>query len=291
MPIDNSYKELQRCGLSSAAINTLIETGLWKTGEVCPDDILWYEDGKDIIVTDLSGEIAVSREENEGSTTSYVQTTSGKVTWSRSITIKPTFNSRFYQKLLEIQTRNSQEGYDGQLFQIYSDGGFHMRITHETKDKSLKIQEVALNMKVETFPDYMATNFNDTEAEFEMPLLIEYDPIYIYEGTLPSTFALPSDVIAPSIVQDSVINDLSSITIQATLNDPDGVTSPDKFEKLPVTVTDSNGVTVLVTELDSGVSTNLPVVLTPGETYNIQYGYYLTENSFYNILVTEYTAV
>ena len=182
--VQDSYLDMQNCGVSRNDVDVKLEFGLWKTGLTCPDEIIWYEQGADFVLSEREGEIKVNREDSDGSTSGYKRTTSGLVEHTRSLTLKPTWGSRLYQAFANIQIRDSQEGYEGRLFQIYSDGGFHMRITISALDGSYSFQEVALNVKCETFIDTFFTDIASGEAEVELSLMVEFSPIYVLKGEL-----------------------------------------------------------------------------------------------------------
>lgn len=291
---DNSYLDLQNCGLSTSNVDVKLELGVWRTGEQCPDIIDWFVEGIDMIVVDRDAELKVNREDQENSSTSFKTTTSGEVEWTRSLTIKPSFGSRLYQKFMDIQARDSLGGYNGELYRIYSDGGFHFRTTYTDRNGDFVAQQVALNVKLETFLDTFFLDLNNTDTEAELSFMIEFPPIYTFEGSLPTTFGVPTAIgdisIEPGTIEILDIDGTSSeiVVSGATLVDADGYVGNDNVY---ISAFDATGAS-----LGSGIAISGSTVtigstsIAEGDVITIKYSYSATDNFYYTYLTEEVTA-
>lgn len=284
--VENSYLDLQKCGISRNDVKVTMEFGIWKTGDTCPDEILWYQDGLDFTVSAREGELKVNREELENSN-AYSQTSSGKIEHTRKMTLKPSYNSRLYQKFMDIQIRDSQEGYEGKLIQAYSDGGFHMRMKIEAVDGTYSFTELSLNIKLETFIDTFFADLSDPEAEAELEMAIEWSPIYLLEGTLPEAFAIPSKYVSPSIEFGQINNTISDLKVLGIeLNDPDLLAFNTK-----VRVEAYGENTLIGTDIvESGEFATILGDFETDKIYQIKFGYFISEEFYYITNDTEYKA-
>ena len=285
--VDDSYLSQQICGISTQNLEVVLEYGLWKSGESgCPDHIEWFQEGGDFVVISREGTLEVSREDIEDSSTAYKQTTSGQVEWTREMTIKPTFGSRLYQKFMDIQIRDGQGGYNGQLYRIYSDGGAHFRITINSLDGSFSLRQVSLNVKLSSFLDTFFLDLNDNEVEATLSHMVEYSPIYEIIGELPNTFAVPTGTTAPEITLGTITNTLTSLDITTVdLIDPDFFAYD---ENVKIKLYDENDILIDEVDVLSGSPATFSGTFTTGQNLKIQAGYSLSANYQYFIKVEEY---
>lgn len=283
--MDNSYLDLQTCGTSSTSLVQKIEIGVWREAK-CPTLIDWFEEGKDFILIERGGDgIQVSREDNSPNG-AWKTTKSGEVTAGRSITIKCDSKHKLYQKFMSIQIEN--QGSNGKVFQIYSDGGFHFRITLE--DGSIETltfswQELWLNAKIEGFLDTFWQDFANNEDGVELTFLFERDPLYFLEGTLDENFSIPESFAKISIANDVPEITNAGITISnVILTDPDLAAYSSEVR---VEVVDETGTTISQGDYDVEVSPQILITesFVPGE-YTVKY-YYKYNSTQYNLLKME----
>lgn len=283
---DNDYLEVQtdNCGETGADLEFLFEYGLWVTGTTCPDRIEWFLEGVDFDLVDVTeGNFEVSREEKTTSG-AMAETTSGSVTHTRTWAILPKMSSRLWQKMLDIQMRNSVIKPVGSLYQKYSDGGAHMRLSQVSADGTFGIRSIALNVKVATWPDVMFTDTKSTDASFDMETLVEFGEVFEMFGPIPASFGKPTSMEEISITHGTTTPTNETITIeQVELVDPELYAYN---EMVKVQVVDENGAAEVFT-VESGQDLEIPADDYAGTTVTILFGYYAMEDFVYYIVSEE----
>lgn len=277
---NDDYLDMQQCLQASGSFTSIFEIGLWVTGWTCPDRIMWFVEGVDFTLVDVTeGSIEVSRDDVD-SNTAVQQTRSGKVTHSRKWAVLPTLNGRLWQKMLDIQMRDAAGPEKGKLYQNYSDGGMHMRMSHVLEDGSFGIREVALNVKVPTWPDVMYTDFRSTDAKFDFECTVEWGEKFEMVGVVPEGFATPTSATAITIENDGIEATEESIVISSiVLNDPMLYAFN---ERVKVQVIDAqDNINAFIVE--SGADLTIPAADYQGQDVTIQFGYYATEDFVYYI--------
>lgn len=279
IPIYDEAEDLSNYINCSSADNLDVKIFLGVSkDDTCSGNILWYEDGTDFTATSREGGMEAETNDVEGNT-ALMQAEVSAFTFTRTYEIKPSFGSRLYQKFLEIQMRDSQENYNGELIRRYMNGGFHFKIEANSIDGSFKLVEYSLQLLSNNFPDTLFTQTVGEVDSISMEFQLNQMPFYRILGVLPPTFGLPQELTAPKITLGTNVATVNSIILTGySVVDPDLLTDTEKGINFVVVNKTQNNTQIATGNFQpTGTTIVLPSgSVAVGDEVVIDYGFYAT---------------
>lgn len=268
-----NYVDYQQCLGSNSNTDRTYFIGV-SSEPVCPaTEIEWFKSGVDFDITEI-GENAIegSADDLELAGANYEAIINNKIKEELTLSIKPSFNSRLWQRLSSIQMEDALQRKNGALIKAYLNGGFHLLIT--TKGKDLNFDKVYTNLISTTLPNDVLQNWSDNELSAELSFQNIHQPYYDLKQ-LPVGMGTPSDFTTPTITIDRVTVSASDIGLTPTLQDEDEVAINND---ILVSAYDKNDQLVGSTKVTSGTKATINGTFNTGDNYKVICGYFVAEN-------------
>jgi hypothetical protein len=205
---DNQYLDLRNCANSTLNIKRYHEIGILKNGFDCNSDILWFKEEDDLVINTYDpDEISIDRGEVESDLAlKQTKAEQSSIEFKKTIEVKADYGSRFLQYVREININERTSGRNGNGVIALSNGGFWFKETiviNEGEINEYKEETIYPNLKVATWINPFSGNIK-SDTVYPLEFMVEDWPVYQNYGTRPNGWAMPKDIIAPTVLFDNI---------------------------------------------------------------------------------------